>query len=208
MSRPRKTEEITIPDSIYSLAPTATHRGKEIYSDNPFITPANFVIHIRKDVALVAGGLSITDNNSDEVSAGVVGKIQHVDAEQFVKLYTRNVGVLFDLGMTAQKALIAVFAAVQAQAKDQAHIFLTYAEATTYYKNLGFQKIPSNPAFSRGILQLIRMGFLAAHFRGQGWYWFNPNLIFNGDRVRFVNEYRLKRKEEKYSGGEQLRLLP
>lgn len=201
MARPKKTSEVTIPDSIYSLSPIGTSRGKDIFQDNPFISPERFVVKVRNDLSLVAGGLSITDKDSDEVAVGVIGKIQLVDTEEFIKLYTRNVAVLFDLNSTAQKALISVFYAVQTQSKDQAHIFLSYSEAVKYYKELGFQKIPSNPSFSRGILQLIKMGFLAAHYRGEGWYWFNPNLIFNGDRVRFVNEYKIKRKEERLEQG-------
>jgi hypothetical protein len=190
-------QEITIPDSIYSLQPIGTSRGKEVFQDNPFIVPGNFVVQIRKDLSLVAGGLSITDEDSEEIAAGVIGKIQYVDTEQFLKLYTRNVSVLFDLNVTAQKVLIAVFAAVQSQAKDKAHIFLNYNTALEYYQLLGFQKKPSRSSFAQGIKQLIKMGFLAAHYRGEGWLWFNPNLIFNGDRVRFVNEYRVKRKDEK-----------
>lgn len=186
---------LTIPDSIYSLDPIDKRHGKNVYKENPFITAGHFSIEIRKDLSLVAGGLCITDKEDDEVSAGVIGKIQYVDTEQFVKLYTKNVGVLFELNTTAQKALIAVFCAVQAQAKDQAHIFLNYNHAKMYYEYLKI-KVPSRTIFSRGILQLVEKGFLAAHWSGQGWYWINPNLIFNGDRVRFVNEYRQKRKIE------------
>lgn len=196
MTKTRTSREFTIPESIYSLAPIATVKGKEVFKDNPFISTGQFVVQVRSDLSLVAGGLSITDKDSEEIAAGVIGKIQYVDKEEFIKLYTRNVGVLFDLNSTAQKTLIAVFAAVQSKAKDQAHIFLTYSVAVEYYEVLGLQKIPSQPVFSRGIQQLINMGFLAAHYHGDGWYWFNPSLIFNGDRIRFVNEYKIKRKKE------------
>lgn len=197
MARPKKTKEFTIPDSVYSLAPVGTIKGKEVFKDNPFISPGHFVVQVRSDLSIVAGGLSITDKDSDEISAGVIGKIQYVDKEEFIKLYTKNVGVLFDLNTTAQKALIAVFAAVQEQAKDQAHIFLSHTRAVEYYNALGFQKIPLKSSFSTGIRQLIEMGFLAAHYFGDGWYWFNPSLIFNGDRVRFITVYKAKRKTEK-----------
>lgn len=198
MGRPKKHQELTIPESIYSISPLSENKkGRKIFKDNPFITASSFFIQVRKDVALVASGLSITDKKNDTVEAGLIGKIQYIDTEQFVKLYTKNIAVLFDIAPSAQKALIAVFCAVQAEAKDKAHIFLTYQKARDYYAALGFQKIPSRSTFFAGIKLLIELGFLAAHYWGEGWYWFNPNLIFNGDRVRFVTEYRLKRQQEK-----------
>lgn len=196
MARPKKTSEITIPDSIYSLSPTTTIKGKPAYKDNPFILPDKFFIQVREDLSIVGGGLSIEDKEKSEVSTGVIAKIQKVDTEQFIKLYTKNVGLLFDISPTAQRALIAVFYAVQIEAKDKAHIFLTYNVAVEYYQKIGFQKIPSHSSFASGIRQLISMGFLAVHYWGDGWYWFNPNLIFNGDRIRFVTEYQLKRQNE------------
>lgn len=197
MARLKKQQELTIPESIYSITPILeTKKGRKVFKDNPFITSNNFVIQIRKDIALVANGISITDKNEDIIEAGVIGKIQYVDTEQFIKLYTRNIAILFDIAPSAQKALITVFCAVQMEAKDKAHIFLTYSKAREYYEELGFQKIPSRSTFFSGIKILIEMGFLAAHYWGEGWYWFNPNLIFNGDRVRFITEYRLKRQTE------------
>lgn len=191
-----KTKEITIPESITSLQPTSKRRSMDIYRDNPFITPSGgFSISVRKDMTLVAGGLQIKDDNGDDVSAGVIGKIQFVDTEQFIKLYTQNVGVLFDLPSAAQKVLISVFCAVQMN-KDQAEIYLPYHLAREIYEKINVEKIPSQATFFRGISHLIKQGFIAGNYKGEGWYWINPSLIFNGDRVRFVNEYRIKRKEE------------
>lgn len=169
----------------------------DIYKDNPFINASGgFCITVRQDMALVAGGLQITDESGDDVSAGVIGKIQTVDTELFIKLYTKNVGLLFDLPSSAQKALVSVFCAVQDK-KDSAEIYLPYHMAKEIYEKLNIEKIPSQTTFFRGISHLIKTGFLAGNYKGEGWYWINPALLFNGDRVRFVNEYRLKRKKER-----------
>lgn len=191
-----KTEEKTIPDTISMIKPVGKIWTRDVYKDNPFIAASNgFSIHIRKHVTLVAKGLEIKDQNGDEINAGVIGKIEEIDTEEFIKLYTKNVGMLFDLSSRAQKALVAVFCAVQ-QFKDQSHIFLPYHYAVEFYEKIGIIKVPSRSTFSAGITDLINMNFIAAHYGGDGWYWVNPNLIFNGDRVRFVTEYRIKAKQE------------
>lgn len=196
MARPRKTREITIPSSIYQLQPIATIRGKDIYKDNPFIGPEQFVVTVRNDLKLVATDVSININDQEQVTTGVIGRIQDVDTDQFVKIYTRNVGLLFELNQTAQKALIAVFLAVQAQAKDKSEIFLPYHKAIEYYTSINLQKYPSMSSYYKGIKSLINDGFLAAHYNGEHWYWINPSILFNGDRVRFVNEYRLTKQKK------------
>lgn len=191
-----RIQEKTVPDTISMIQPIGKKQSRNIYKDNPFIAASNgFAIHTRKNITLVARGLEIKDQTGDDVNAGVIGKIEEVDTDEFIKLYTKNVGILFDLSSRAQKALVSVFCAVQ-QYKDQAHIFLPYHFAVEYYQKIGINKIPSRSTFSAGITDLINMSFLAAHYAGEGWYWINPNLIFNGNRIRFVNEYRLKAKEE------------
>ena len=191
----KKTEK-TFPESISKIQPIGKNCSRNIYKDNPFIgASTGFSIHVRKNVTLVAKGLEITDKDGETVNAGVIGKIEEVDTEEFIKLYTKNVGLLFDLSSRAQKALIAIFCAVQ-KSKEQAHIFLPYHFAVEYYEKLGVIKIPSRSTFSAGITDLINMNFLAAHYGGDGWYWINPNLIFNGNRIRFLTEYKIKIKEE------------
>ena len=38
-------------------------------------------------------------------------------------------------------------------------------------------------------------GFIAPAV-GTGWYWLNPDYMWNGDRLAFVKEYRKKRPTE------------
>lgn len=196
MPKPPKMQQMTIPDIAPMIQPISRKKSRDIYKANPFVAASKgFCVNVRKNLTLVAGELEIKDKSGEEVNAGVIGKIEEVDTEEFVKLYTKNIGMLFDLSARGQKALIAVFCAVQAS-RDQAHIYLPYHYAVEYYEKLGIQKVPSRTTFSMGITDLIKMSFLAGHYGGDGWYWINPNLIFNGDRIRFVTEYKLKSKEE------------
>lgn len=194
---PKRTKEITIPDSARSIEPVAKRRSFDVYRDNPFIRASSgFSIMVRSGMEIIAGGLQITDKEDEEVSAGVIGKVQLVDTEEFIKLYTKNVALLFDLPSAAQKTLVAIFCAVQ-KTPGQAEIYLPYHMAQELYEKLGVEKIPSQATFFRGVSYLIKVGFIAASYKGEGWYWTNPALLFNGDRIRFVTEYRQRRKEEK-----------
>lgn len=195
MPKHPRMQQMTIPDIAPMIQPVARKKSRDVYKANPFIgASSGFAIHVRKNLTLVAGELEIKDKEGDEVKAGVIGKIEEVDTEEFVKLYTKNIGMLFDLSPRGQKALIAVFCAVQS-APGQAHIFLPYHYAVEYYQNLGIQKVPSRATFSHGITDLINMSFIAAHYGGDGWYWINPALVFNGNRIQFVTEYKLKSKK-------------
>ena len=197
MKKPQIKEEV-IPSSEKCLVPVGTRYGVDIYEDNPFLE--SFGIMIRKKSSIVASGLKITDTESEDVSVGIIGQITEVDTENFLKIYTQNVQAFFDLSATAQRLLPPLMWEIQQQSKDIAHVFFTHKQAVKACKRLNLQA-PSQPTFARGIKELIQKDFLAVNAMGVGWFWINPSILFNGDRVRFVKEYRLKRKEERLEQG-------
>lgn len=196
----KRDREMALQDSVKCIQPARKIRGNDAYADNPFLT--GFSIRIKPDTIVVAGGLSITDKSNDEIDCGIIGSVKTVDAEHFLKLYTKNISIIFELNTYARRIFPAILMAVQHQSKDKAEIFLSHSEAVEYFEQLKMQA-PDASYFSRGMKDLIKQNIIAYHARGVGWYWINPNIIFNGDRVRFISEYRIKRKKEL----EQLRLL-
>lgn len=188
-----KKQAIALQDSLKCIEPTHKLRGIDVYEDNPFIL--GFEIYVRNDTRIVSGDLSITDKENDEVNVGIIGMVKKVDTEQFIKLYTSTVSLMFELDSYARRVLIAVLLAVQDQSKDKAEIFLSHNKAVKYYTDAGLTP-PDSSYFSKGMRKLIKARFLAKHYNGDGWYWTNPNLVFNGDRVRFISEYQIKRKSE------------
>ena len=200
-----KTKEITVASSLKSLKPIGQRHGKDIFLDNPFIEC--FSVEVRKKSVTVAAGLSISDKDNNEIKAGAVSMFQEVDTEEFLKIYTQNVKTLFELSTTAQKVLMPLMMEIQKTAKNVAHVYLSHGDVKKNCKALGLSVI-SQPTFSRGIAELIDRDFLAVNAKGPNWYWINPNILFNGDRVRFIQDYKIKRKEEKYEElPEQLKLF-
>ncbi|WP_342752785.1 MULTISPECIES: replication/maintenance protein RepL [unclassified Bartonella] len=54
----------------------------------------------------------------------------------------------------------------------------------------------SLPTFACGLTELESAQIIAKHLR-QGWYFINPNLIFNGDRIAFTTVIQRRRNEKK-----------
>lgn len=186
-------KEIAIPSSIHCISPVSVRHGREVYADNPFLE--SFAIQIQRKSMTVAAGLSIKDDKGDNISAGTVAMYREVDVEEFLKIYVKNVKILFDLSASAQKTLIPLMRVIQKNAKDIAHIFFSYRDAQDACIELDLKPI-SKATYHRGIKDLISVNFLAVHINGPFWYWINPNILFNGDRVRFIKEYKITRKKE------------
>lgn len=198
----------TIPDSADSIEPVAfTASGKGIYKDNPFITCGAFAVETKHKTEVIGQDLSILDKKSDEIACGAIVRRKVVDVESFIKIYSKNIAVFFELNATAQKALIAVILAVQDQAKDKAEIYLSYQQAVEYYQSINYEKIPSKNLFSRGLSLLIEAKFIANHWRKAGWYWTNPNILFNGNRIAFIDLYVSQRREERMKELEEFNKL-
>ena len=61
----------------------------------------------------------------------------------------------------------------------------------------------SEATYTRGMRELIEKDFIAAT-KVQGWYWLNPDFVWNGDRLAFVKEYRkIESKEIKLLNSEE-----
>ena len=190
----QKTREITIPSSLDSITPVKTRHGREVYADNPYLE--GFALQVRRKSVTVAAGLSIKDSAGDDVSAGTVAMYKEVDVEEFVKVYVQNVQIFFELSSSAQKVLVPLMYIIQKTAKDKAHVFFSPREAQEACLSLQLKPI-SKATYHRGIKDLIQAQFIAVHINGAFWYWINPNVLFNGNRVDFIKAYKIKRQEEK-----------
>jgi len=193
-----KKREVTIPSSIASLQPIAKKHGKDVYLDNPFVE--SFSVEVRKKSLTVAAGLSVTDRDNNEVNVGAVATFQEVDTEEFIKIYTQNIKHIFELSGTAKKVLQPLMLEIQKTAKNVAHVYFSLSDAQKRNNELGLDAI-SKTTFNRGMNELIENYFIAINAKGVNWYWINPSILFNGDRIRFIKDYRIKRT------GEQLKLL-
>jgi hypothetical protein len=159
--------------------------GVRAYKENPFWEPTEIKLgsrHIR-----VAGGRHVS-NDGESVEHSGVHIVRHVDREEFVKLYTKNMKLIFDLPPRGLKLLHAVLYAIQQNPNADA-IYLPWFEVSEFCSEHDIKM--SQTTFHRAMRDLLARGFLAEALAPNK-YWINPHLFFNGDRMTFINEYRIK----------------
>lgn len=163
--------------------PIKTRRGVALYDKNPFVvdmtTKTRRVTNKRGDMMLVSG-------STGEITSQVAGfwEAEEVDSTKFVKLFVRGVKALKELSGAGTKVFEVLYLRVQeAIGKDQVYMaFSSVDQALTPM---------ANATYDRGMRELIEKGFIAAT-PSQGMYWLNPSFVWNGDRLAFVKEYKLK----------------
>jgi hypothetical protein len=160
-------------------------RGKNLYPTNPFV--GNAVSNTKQ------GGRRITnkDGNRMMVVSETTGEVlapagfwqyEEVDKTKFVKLYVNGVKAFRDLSNAGTKVFEVLYLEMQNNiGKDK--VYLSFS-------NIDAELTPiSEATFNRGIKELVEKSFIAATPL-IGWYWINPDYMWNGDRLAFVKEFR------------------
>lgn len=158
------------------------------YEQNPFLE--GMVVPI-KNQRVQLSRLGRDDNvlvnqATGEMQGTHVTTFRRVDSEEFVKLFTANIALTFELKAAGIKAFGVLVWILQERgiSKDLApldkFVLDDFLEAHKD-KKLAL----SQPTFSRGLAELETAKIIAKHLR-PGWYFINPNFIFNGDRIAFT----------------------
>ena len=170
------------------------------YKSNPFLQ--NMVIPVKgKQVRLSAIGKNenILVNQSTGESCGThVTTYKRVDGEQFIKLFTANIPMTFDLSAQGIKAFSVLMWALQHRAIAKDEIYLDTHTREDFIEAHQGQDKPlrlSQATFARGLAELTKAQIIAKTLR-QGIYWINPNFVFNGDRIAFTTLIEREKKQE------------
>ena len=163
------------------------------YEENPFLVDNDEGIvkgmRVGTKGTIVAGTNDILlDSKTSEVKAhSVIISQKEVDRDKFVKIYLTEISALFDLSKTG----IRMFSYVMQVLKiNKATIYISVQDAIDYchYK--------TKSSVYKGLGELISNKIIAMSTRPNLWH-INPSIIFNGDRVTFVKDIRVKDKENK-----------
>lgn len=161
-------------------------KGIHTYSENPFWRP--YEVQIGERMVRVGGGKHISEEG-EEITHSGIHVIKSVDKDEFIKLYTRNVKSIFELKPITQKVLQYLLISLQ-KTPNADGIYLAWFEAEKYFSEENI-KI-SRTSFQRAMRELLDKEFIAES-TSPNLYWFNPHLFFNGDRMTFIKEYRIRR---------------
>jgi hypothetical protein len=161
-------------------------RGATKYETSPFID--SLTVKTRGRKVTVSRGSNIVNLDTGEIEGVTeIAQIVSVDEGQFVKLFTKDLSIWFDLSRAGMRVFGTLLTAVQTSAIGRDLVYFDYASDST--KDFGLSKT----TFYRGLDELIEKGFIARH-KSASWYFTNPTMFFNGDRARFVKEYRIEKQ--------------
>jgi hypothetical protein len=171
------------------------------FKTNPFLE--GMIIPIKgKQVRLSKLGRDdnvLINQSTGEVLGTHVTTYKPVDSDQFVKLFTANVAMTFDLQSAGIKALTVVIWTLQNYAMAKDEIALDQIVLDDFLEAHQDRKPPmslSIATLKRGIAELEKAQIIAKTVR-KGRYFINPNFIFNGDRIAFTTVIeRVKRNRD------------
>lgn len=169
-----RREMMSPSQNPYAMAPTVTmRRGTKIVSrtDQPLVDPATGEI----------------------THARLIHKIEELDDENFVKVFSAGVTATYELTKTGQRVFHVVLDQYQRTPMSRGFadcVDLYWFGAGIEGRDVGM----SEKTFSRGLKELLKNGFI--HPRTSSSYWVNPALFFKGSRVMFVKEYRIKERHQ------------
>jgi len=172
----------------------------ERYKANPFLE--NMLVPIKgKQVKLSKLGRDdniLVNQNTGEVQGTHVTTYKKVDSEQFIKLFTANIGMTFDLSAAGIKTFSVLLWVVQNDAIAKDTVYLDALVLNDFIESHSMSRKPlklSITTYKRGLNELEKAQIIAKTMR-KGTYFINPNFVFNGDRVAFTTMIEKKKVGE------------
>ena len=164
-------------------------RGVVRHQKNPFVsTAADNTRQGVKRLSNKAGDRFMIVSEHGEVMANTgFHEVVEVDKTQFVKLYINGVKAFQGLKSAGAKVFEIIYRAVQ-DAPGTDRIYLHFMSVEQNITPI------SESTFYRGMAELIEKGFLAESVE-PGMYFLNIDYLFNGNRLAFVKEYRIRESQ-------------
>lgn len=157
------------------------------YEENPFIEDMVVPVKGRNvKVSLLGHSDNVLVNQSTgEVMGTHITTVKKVDSEQFIKLFTANIALTFELGAAGIKCFGVLAWVLQDRSISKDLVPLDKFVLDEFLKSQEKRLALSQATFARGLAELEKAKIIAKHVR-QGWYFINPNFVFNGDRIAFT----------------------
>lgn len=168
------------------------------YEENPFVN--DMVVPIkgqRVQISRIGRDDNVLLNQATgELQGTHLTTYRKVDSEQFVKLFTANIGLTFELKAAGIKTFSVLVWVLQERSIDKDLVPLDKFVLDDFLKAQDKKLALSLATFGRGLAELEKAKIIAKHLR-QGWFFINPNFVFNGDRIAFTTVIERKRKADK-----------
>lgn len=168
------------------------------HKTNPFI--GDMIVPVRgRQVKLSRLGRDqdvLVNQTTGEIRGTHLTTYKRVDGEQFIKLFTANIGLTFDLSAAGIKTFSVLLWVVQHKAISRDEVDLDALTLEEFIEDHSGSKKPlslSLTTFKRGMNELEKAQIIAKTMR-KGRYFINPNFVFNGDRIAFTTVIERKKR--------------
>lgn len=176
-----------------------TERRQLTYSPtvNPFAALAangQTIDTVKRTVKSGLQGKTLVDAETGEVAAtAVIHAITELDENQFVKIFAQGLIAAHNLEKAGQRVLYVLL-----DEYERTPMTRGYADQIAIaWLNDGINGRPLNMSrktFQRGLNELLENQFIAP--AQPGLYWVNAAYFFKGKRVKFINEYVKKARNQ------------
>lgn len=158
------------------------------------------MINTKKGAKLVFGNnnqtdISIYQDETEELKTLTLDFCAKriVDRDEFIKIYVHSFPVLSEL-KNSTKILYQYILYLVHKSIGEDRIYISYKDYLKKINNGSLFKI-SQATFYNALNELLEKEIL---FKTDitGFYFLNISYVFNGDRLKFITEYQLKKQEE------------
>lgn len=168
------------------------------YEENPFVE--DMIVPVkgqRVQISRIGRDDNVLLNQSTgELQGTHLTTYRKVDSEQFVKLFTANIGLTFELKAAGIKTFGVLAWVLQERSISKDLVPLDKFVLDDFLKAQDKKLALSLATFGRGLAELEKAKIIAKHLR-QGWFFINPNFVFNGDRIAFTTVIERKKRADK-----------
>ena len=163
-----------------------SRRGLTQYKTNPFVLAASLATKtkVRRIANDKGDKMMVVSEHGEYMAPAGFWHAQTVDKTQFVKLYVNGVKAFKELSNAGTTVFELLYLEMQKNiGKDK--VYLSFQAIDQEATPL------SERTFYRGMKELTEKHFLAESI-SPNIYFVNPDYMWNGDRLAFVREFRLK----------------
>lgn len=159
------------------------------YKENPFLGPEVLTIPRSKGVFKVGKSEKlIVDEKTGEIeSIAAIYGYEERDKEGFKKIFVAGIRSMMDMSATGTKAFAFILDCLRI---NEATIYINIPKMAESCKWKTTSQCYS------GLGELIANKIVAPSEEPNLWF-INPKFVFNGDRLLFMKEYRIKKEKEK-----------
>lgn len=157
----------------------------EKYKENPFRAETVASVELKHKTLTFGTGKQLHDDEGEYHGEAAYKQTRIVDSAKFLMVYHAYQTLYWQLSGAAQKSLRAVLYLISEEAINKDQIYINWEVAKEIFDREGMKV--GRTTYFKGMAELVEKRVIAQATL-ENIYFFNPALIFNGNRAIFAQE--------------------